>query len=76
MLYGGREGLFQFSNVASITTKTADGVVSATYEQPFLSPGCLECNSSVGVLLGSVLILALRTSLEMLPLTLLRPSAG
>jgi hypothetical protein len=28
VLYGGREGLFQFNNVASITTRTADGVVS------------------------------------------------
>ncbi|KAH7617731.1 hypothetical protein Ndes2526B_g07596 [Nannochloris sp. 'desiccata'] len=26
VLYGGREGLFQFNNVASITTRTADGM--------------------------------------------------
>ena len=28
VLYGSREGLFQFNNVATITTRTADGVVS------------------------------------------------
>lgn len=29
VLYGGRDGVFQFTNTASISTRTADGVVSA-----------------------------------------------